>query len=324
MTNAIDRFFDGKRCLVTGGAGFLGSHVVERLLNAESDVVVLDNMLTGKRSNLEAALRSERLRIVEGDVRDYETVADLVSKADFVFHLAATVVASSIEDPIRDMETNVRGTLNVLSAAKNNPVSKIVYASSASVYGNGRYLPMHEDDPVNPLSPYAVSKLAGEHYSKVYFEDFEVQTVCLRYFNVYGPRQSDKFGYGGVFSIFANKVIHGECPVIFGDGTQTRDFLEISDAVEATLAAAGYERATGEVINVGTGIEVSVNDLACAFLKYSGLDAEPRHSDRRKVDNVRRRVANIERARRLLGYEPQVTLKEGLKRVIQFYRDNSH
>ncbi len=312
-------FFQNKTCLVTGGAGFIGSHLVTRLLELGAKVKVLDSLSTGRMSNIQYLLTNPNFTFVEGDVRNFDIVRSLVSSSDIVFHHAAAVVARSIEDPVSDMEINVRGTVNVLMAARESNVSRVIYASSASVYGNTKYLPMNEDDPVNPLSPYAVSKLAGENYSSVFFDDFDTPTVSLRYFNIYGPCQSDLFGYGGVVSIFAKSISAGKPPVVFGDGTQTRDLTEIRDAVGATLLAAMHDRAVGEVFNVGTGIEISINGLAESFAKLTGNSIQPEFSDKRAVDNVRRRVANIEKARRVLRYEPQVTLSQGLKRIIQYY-----
>lgn len=315
----IAPFFKGMKCLVTGAAGFIGSHLVDALIQLGANVIAVDDFTTGKLSNLQAALKSPNCTLVRGDVRDYPLVASLVKKATVVFHQAARVVAVSLDDPVSDMNVNIGGTMNVLMAAKNSNVSRLVYASSASVYGNSRYLPMNEDDPINPLSPYAVSKLAGDNYARVFFDHYKVPTVCLRYFNIYGPRQSDVSGYGGVISIFGQRISTGKEPVVYGDGTQTRDFTEIGDAINATLLSAISPRAEGEVFNVGTGVETTIDDLAKLMIEIAQVNVQVVHAERRTVDNVRRRVANIEKARRLLRYEPFLSQREGLKRVLQYY-----
>jgi UDP-glucose 4-epimerase len=226
----------------------------------------------------------------------------------------------STRNPREDFETNIGGTLNVLLAARATGIRRLVYTSSTSVYGNPRYLPINEDDRLELLTPYAVSKLAGEHYCTAFFESYGLPTVSVRYSNIFGPGQDPANPYCGVVAKFIEAMFAGRPPMIHGDGNQTRDFTYIDDAVEATLLAATSERALGEVFNVGTGIETSVNRLAEALIAVTGAHVRPEHADRRDVDNIRRRVMNIEKARRALRWVPEVSLEEGLRRTVEWQR----
>jgi UDP-glucose 4-epimerase len=318
-------FYEGKTCLVTGGAGFIGSHLVDSLVKLKANVVVLDNFLTGKGQNLKQSEKTKNFKLIRGDVRDFGLLASLTQNCDIIFHMAAGVVGHSSQNPRRDMEINIEGTFNILEAAlgRQGYIHKVVYASSASVYGNSRQPLMSEDGPTNPLSAYATSKLAGEHYCRVFYDYHDVPTVALRYFNIYGPRQTEESGYGGVVSIFAKCMMKGEPLPIFGDGSQTRDFSYIDDAIHATLLA-GMSNIHGEVFNIGTGLETSIDDLAQIMLdlgsKYSKpIRREVRYTEKRIIDNVRRRVADIEKARYLLRYEPVISLRDGLTRVLEYY-----
>ena len=308
-----------RRVLVTGGAGFVGSNLVRRLLREEARVTVLDDLFTGSRENLPAT----GLTFVEGSVCDPPLVEHLVADSEVVFHAAARNIVVSTRNPRDDFETNIGGTLNVLMAARATGVQRVVYTSSTSVYGNPRYLPVNEDDHLSLLTPYAVSKLSGEHYCMAFYESYELPTTAVRYSNIYGPGQDPANPYCGVVAKFADALFAGRPPVIHGDGNQTRDFTYIDDAVDATLMAATSERALGEVFNVGTGVETSVNQLAALLIRLIGTPVTPAHSNRRDVDNIRRRVVNIEKTRRALRWVPEVTLEEGLRRTVEWQRQRN-
>ncbi len=307
----LESLFDGQNVLVTGGAGFVGSGAVSRLLEFGARVTVLDDFYTGLESNLPPAGPS--LEIVRGSVTDADIVTRLVGAADYVLHMAARNIIVSTRNPREDYATNIGGTLNVLMAAREGHVRRVVYTSSASVYGNPRYLPINEDDATNMLSPYAVSKYGGENYCKAFFESYGLPVTAVRYSNIYGPSQRPENPYCGVVAKFFAAAMSDRTPVIHGDGEQTRDYTYIQDAVEATLLAAISPRAEGQVYNVGTGRETTVNQLAERIIRFSGRDMRPQHIDRRDIDNIRRRVLNIEKARRELRWVPETTLDAGLR-----------
>ena len=306
-----------RRVLVTGGAGFVGAGLVRRLLREQARITVLDDLFTGRRDNLPA----DGFAFVEGSVCDAALVERLVRDHEVVIHAAARNIVVSTRNPREDFETNIGGTLNVLLAARAAGTQRVVYTSSTSVYGNPRHLPISEDDPLSVLTPYAVSKLAGEHYCMAFYESYGLPTTAVRYSNIFGPGQDPANPYCGVVAKFAEAMFAGRAPVIHGDGSQTRDFTFIDDAVEATLLAATSERALGEVFNVGTGVETNVNQLAETLIRLTGAQVRPVHSDRRDVDNIRRRVVNIEKARRTLRWVPEVTLEEGLRRTVEWQRE---
>jgi len=308
---------EDRRVLVTGGAGFIGANLVRRLIAAGARVTVLDDLFTGRRENLPA----EGFTFVEGSVCDPPLVEHLVAGSDVVFHAAARNIVVSTRNPRDDFETNIGGTLNVLLAARATGARRVVYTSSTSVYGNPRYLPVNEDDHLSLLTPYAVSKLAGEHYCMAFFESYDLPTTAVRYSNVFGPGQDPANPYCGVVAKFCEALFAGRPPVIHGDGNQTRDFTYIDDAVAATILAATADRAVGEVFNVGTGVETSVNQLAATLVRLTGSDQAPVRADRRDVDNIRRRVVNIEKTRRSLRWVPETTLEEGLRRTIEWQRE---
>jgi UDP-glucose 4-epimerase len=305
-----------RRLLVTGGAGFVGSNLVKRLMREGARVTVLDDLFTGRRENLPA----DGFEFVHGSVCDPAMVEHLVAQNEIVFHLAARNIVVSTRDPRQDFETNIGGTLNVLLAARATGTRRVVYTSSTSVYGNPRYLPINEDDHLSLLSPYAVSKLAGENYCMAFFESYDLPTTAVRYSNIYGPGQDPANPYCGVVAKFIEALLAGKPPLIHGDGEQTRDFTYIDDAVEATVLAATSDRALGEVFNVGTGQETKVNELARMLVRVTGSSVEPQRIDRRDVDNIRRRVVNIEKTRRSLRWIPDITLEEGLRRTVAWQR----
>jgi UDP-glucose 4-epimerase len=313
---ALDRSFGGRRILVTGGAGFVGSVLVRRLLEAGAKVTVLDDLFTGRRDSVPAAAE-----FVEGSVTDEALVNDLVKRNSVIFHLAARNIIASTANPRDDFATNIGGTLNVLLAVREADVERVVYTSSASVYGNPRSIPINEEDGLTTLSPYAVSKLAGENYCFAFYESYGLPVSVVRYSNVFGPYQTPENPYCGVVSKFLIAVYAGRPIAIHGDGGQTRDFTFVDDAVGATLLAAIHPRAEGEVFNVGTGIETSVNDLADAIGRVTGRPVVRQQIDRRDVDNIRRRVVNIEKIRRMLRWSPQVTLEQGLEQTMRWFEE---
>jgi UDP-glucose 4-epimerase len=310
----------GQRIVVTGGAGFVGSNIVRKLLDNGATVVVLDDFYTGNEVNLPVG--HANLEIVRGSVVDFDLVKDVVKGANAVIHEAARNIIVSTRNPREDYEVNIGGTLNVLLAVREHKIPRMVYSSSASVYGNPRYLPINEDDPTNMLSPYAVSKFGGENYCKAFYESYGLSTSMVRYSNVYGIAQRPDNPYCGVIAKFFEAAMSGKAPRIHGDGEQTRDFTYIDDVVEATLLAGLSSKAEGQVYNVGTGRETTINQLARMILRISGAAVEPAYVDRRDIDNIRRRVVNIEKIRRELRWVPSVIIEEGLRRTYQWLKEN--
>ena len=314
MIQAPERSFGGRRILVTGGAGFVGGAVTRRLVDAGARVTVLDDLFTGRAETIPTGAD-----FVHGSVTDEDLVNKLVAEHGLIFHLAARNIVASTENPRDDFATNIGGTLNILLAARKSRVDRIVYSSSASIYGNPRSIPINEEDQVVPLSPYAVSKLGGENYCFAFYESYGLPTASVRYSNIYGPGQRPDNPYCGVVSKFLVDVYAGRPVSIHGDGEQTRDYTYIDDAVEATLLAAIHPRAEGETFNIGTGIETSVNELARGIGVALGKTVDARHIDRRDIDNIRRRVVNIEKARRMLRWTPQVTMERGLAQTADWF-----
>jgi len=298
--------------LVTGGAGFIGGALARRLAASGARVSVLDDFSAGRPESV-----PDGCTIVEGSITDRDSVRALVAEHAWIFHLAARGIIASMRNPREDFETNAAGTLNLLMAARDCGVQRIVYASSASIYGNPRSLPITEEDRVWPLSPYAVSKLTGEHYCQAFYESYGVPSGVVRYSNVYGPGQALDNPYCGVVPRFVASAAAGEPMLIHGDGQQTRDFTFVEDAVDATILAASHPRAEGEVFNVGTGVETPVVELARGIAGALGVDPAFEHVDRRDIDNIRRRALNIEKIRRMLQWAPQVPLEAGLRRTAE-------
>ncbi len=302
--------------LVTGGAGFIGSNIVEALVRQGEFVRLLDNCSTGKLSNLEGII--SQMEFVRGDIRDLSVVREAVKNVDYVLHQAAlSSVAWSIDDPISTNEANITGTLNVLVAAKDAGVKRVVYASSASVYGNSTTLPKREDMPANPISPYAISKYTGEQYCRAFYCLYGLETVVLRYFNVFGPRQSPDSQYAAAIPIFIKSFLTGKPPTIFGDGEQSRDFAFIENVIQANFLACHAEGAGGEVFNIACGKHTTINDLVATVKNLLNSPLEPVYSQARKGD-VRYSLADIAKARRVLGYKPEVGLEIGLRKVIEW------
>jgi UDP-glucose 4-epimerase len=305
---------NGMKVCVTGGAGFIGSNLVDRLVETGHEVSVLDNLVTGSRANLARAL--PHVRFLEADLRDPSAVADAVAGCEVVFHQGAlAAVARSVENPVEVTEVNLGGTLNVLVAARDAGVRRVVFASSSSVYGDTPTLPKTETMPLLPLSPYAASKAAGEAYLSAWHATYGLETVSLRYFNVYGPRQSPRSLYAAAVPKFLEAVAHGRAPVIYGDGQQTRDFTWVGDVVDALLAAATAPGAVGVgPINIGGGERVTIMalvDLIAQALAWKGrATLEPA-----RVGDVRHSLADIRRAREALGWTPRTRLQDGITRL---------
>ena len=303
--------------LVTGGAGFIGSHIVERLAREGHDVRVLDSFATGKRDNVAGI--AGRVGLIEGDIRDAAAVKGAVSGAEVVFHQAALgSVPRSLTDPATTNAVNVTGTLNVLIAAKEAGVRRVIYASSSSVYGLTNEFPQREDHPTRPISPYAVSKLAGENYTVAFAKSFGLETVALRYFNVFGPRQDPSSVYAAVIPRFIAALGEGRSLTIHGDGEQSRDFTYVENVVVANLLAAQAKGVSGAVFNIACGGSVSVNTLARSLCEIVGKEFKADYAPPRAGD-LRRSCADISKARQALGYVPGISFEEGLKRTVRFF-----
>ena len=303
------------RALVTGGAGFIGSHLVGRLLALGHVVRVVDDFSTGKRQNL-APMACPELEVIEADIRGGWQLREVAAGCEVIFHEAAIVsVPYSVENPQETHDVNLQGTLNVLEAARHAKVRRLVFASSAAVYGDAPGLPKHEGMLPTPISPYGLEKLTGEHYLTIFARLYGVETVSLRYFNVFGPRQDPTSAYSGVISIFADRARRGEPLTIFGDGLAYRDFVYVDDVVEANLLAAAAPEAAGHVFNVARGEKTTLLDLAAMIGRIVGRDLVVRHEAARAGD-IAESLADIGRARARLGYAPTVTVKEGLQRLL--------
>jgi len=308
------------RILVTGGAGFIGSHLVHALVDNGDDVRVVDDLSSGHLENLEDV--RPRIEFVEGDVSDRAVAARAVAGTDVVLHHAAIAsVPRSIEDPLRNHRANVGGTLALLMAARERGVRRFVLASSAAVYGDGEETPKHEELPARPISPYAVSKLVGEGYCRRFTAAGWTPAVCLRYFNIFGPRQDPASDYAAVIPAFAHALLEGRVPVIHGDGEQTRDFTHVENVVRANLLAITRDEAVGGVFNIGCGGSYSVNDLYARIAANLAPGAKAARGKRRPGD-VRMSEACIDRAREQLGYEPVVGFEEGLAATCRWFREN--
>lgn len=309
---------ENKRAVVTGGAGFIGSHLVEELVANGYQVAMLDDLSTGKKANIESLLPGGRVDFVRGSVTDLPLLQELFQNTRYVFHLAAiSSVPRSLKDPRASHEVNATGTLNVLLAARDENVSKVIYASSSAVYGDTPTLPQKEDMVPRPLSPYAAAKLAGEHYCAVFQEVYGLPTVCLRYFNVYGPRQDPDSQYAAVVPRFIKRCYEGNSPIIFGDGKQTRDFTFVRDAVMANIRLA--ESDARGVFNISRGESVTINLLAKLIAELVGTRIEPIYQEPR-VGDIKHSLADIAKAR-AFGYEPAYNLEQGLRETIAHRRN---
>ena len=303
--------------LVTGGAGFIGSHLAEELLHRGHRVRVADSLITGKRSNLD---HLPQVEFLEGDLADLDVARHAVHGCEYVLHQAAIPsVPRSVVDPITSNRANVDATLNVLVASREAGIRRLVFAGSSSAYGNTPTLPKHEDMPVSPLSPYALQKVVGEQYLQMFTKLYGLETVSIRYFNVFGPRQDPGSPYSGVISVFATALLDGRAPTIYGNGEQTRDFTYVANVVDGVLRACEAPLASGEIINVATGGRISLNHLFETMRELVGVDVRPVYEDPRPGD-VTDSQADIRKARDLLGYQPTVSFQDGLRRTLEWYR----
>lgn len=308
------------RYLVTGGAGFIGSNTVDELVQRGHSVVVLDDFSAGKEDNL-AEIRN-KITIIKGSITDIEVVRKAMHEAEFVLHLAArTSVPRSVKDPLETNRINVEGTLNVLVAAKELRVKRVVFAASSSAYGETPTLPKVESMQPAPISPYGVTKYVGEIYGQAFLKCYGLETVSLRYFNIFGPRQDPGSPYSGVLAKFCTAFLEDTPPVVFGDGEQTRDFTFVDNAVHANLLACEAPNVAGKVFNVGCGDRISLNQVLAALGKVTGKPLQAQYDPPREGD-IRDSQADISEARRYLGYEPQVGFQEGLELTFGWYRES--
>ena len=306
--------------LVTGGAGFIGSHLATQLIHRGHTVRVVDNLITGKRRNLD---HLPGVEFVEGDLADISVATRAVEGMDYVLHQAAIPsVPRSVKDPISSNRANIDASVNVLVAARDAGVKRLVYAGSSAAYGDTPTLPKREDMPTSPLSPYALQKLVSEQYGQLFTQLYGFETVTIRYFNVFGPRQDPGSPYSGVISLFASALLEGRQPVIYGDGEQTRDFTYVANVVDGVLRAVETPKASGHVINVATGGRISLNALLRAMNKIVGTNLQPIYQEPRAGD-VRDSQADITKAKMLLGYTPIVSLEEGLEKTLEWCRTES-
>jgi len=318
---------DYSRILVTGGAGFIGSHLVDRLLNEGFEVTIIDDLSTGNLENIAQHQDRDKFHFIKGDIRDLTLVKETMKDIDAVFHEAALAsVTISVQNPILTNDVNVTGTMNLLKAASDLHVKRFIWASSAAIYGNTPSPKKREDMTPNPTSPYGVSKLAAENYVRLFHKVYGLETVSLRYFNVYGPRQrfDIQSAYGGAITIFTNRLLRNMSPVIYGDGEQTRDFVYIEEVVKANMLALNNKKAAGEAFNIGTGTPVSINQIAETLKealnreKLKNIYTDPRPTD------VRHGYADIGKAKRILGYNPIFSIKEGINELVNWYTKNRH
>lgn len=313
------------KMVVTGGAGFIGSHCAQYLLSQGHDVVIVDNFSTGREENLSGWTDTapDRVHVLRSDINDADRMRAAFQGAQYVFHQAAIPsVPRSIADPEATNRSNISGTLGVLVAARDTGVKRVVVASSSSVYGDDAGLPKVESRVGRPFSPYALSKAVTEEYCRLFLRLYGLETVCLRYFNVFGPRQDPKSEYAAVVPRFATRLLAGKQPIIYGDGEQTRDFTFVSNVVDANWKAATHPDAAGEVFNIGCGGQTSLNQLARYLNDILGTDIKSCHEPARMGD-VRHSVADVTKAKRIMGYTPAVTLEQGLRKVIEWYRSQT-
>jgi UDP-glucose 4-epimerase len=312
------------KVLVTGGAGFIGSNLTEALLKQGHRVRVLDDFSTGKRENLLYDETYPSLEMVEGDIRDLAVCQKAMKGIEHVFHQAALPsVQRSVEDPLGSNAVNAGGTLNILFAAREETVKRVIYASSSSIYGDTPTLPKLEEMPANPLSPYALQKYIGEQYCRLFYQLYGLETVSLRYFNIFGPKQDPASVYSAVIPRFIDALLKGHPPLIFGDGEQSRDFTYIDNVVRANLLAMSAEHLQGEAINIACGKRVSLNQLLNILKEIVGSKVSPTHEEARKGD-VKHSLADINKGKRLLNYDPQVGIEMGLKKTVEFFQKQGH
>jgi len=307
--------------LVTGGAGFIGSNIVKKLLENGELVRVVDNFSTGKKENIEEFLDNPNFELIEGDLTNLDVCRKSVEGVDFVLHQAAIPsVQRSVDDPLKSNNANINGTLNMLIASRDAKIKRFVYAASSSAYGDNPQLPKKEDMPVMPISPYALTKYVGERYCQIFWNIYGLPTICLRYFNVFGPKQYPKSQYAAVIPNFISAFLRNESPVIYGTGEQSRDFTFVENVVEANISAVNCKKGNGEVLNIACGGETSLNELVDYLKEITGKNIE---ADRRKErqGDVLHSKADILKSGEIIGYSPKIQLKEGLKKTFDWYKD---
>lgn len=307
--------------LVTGGAGFIGSNIVKKLLENGEKVRVLDNLSTGKIANVKPFLK--KIEFIKGDFTDLKIAKKAVKGIDYVLHQGAIPsVPRSVNDPVTTNNANILGTLNMLIASKDEGVKRFIYAASSSAYGDSPTMPKEESTNIAPKSPYAIQKLTGEQYCKSFYSLYGLETVCLRYFNVFGPNQDPESVYSAVIPVFIKKILKGEKPIIYGDGSTSRDFTYVDNNVDANLrACVAPKKCAGEVINIACGYEISLNKLVEKINDILDTKIKPIYKDERKGD-VKHSLADISKAKKLLGYKPIINFDKGLEKTIDFYRNN--
>lgn len=307
--------------LITGGAGFIGSNIAQEILKRGNRIKIIDDLSTGFKRNIESLIEDypKKIKFIKGSITNPNLLQKEMKNIDCVIHLAAfTSVPRSIEEPLQANKININGFLNVLVAARDNQVKRVVFSSSAAVYGNSSDLPKMESIIPMPLSPYAVGKITGEYYMKVFYKLYGLETVCLRFFNIFGPKQNPHSQYASAIPKFIKAIVNNQSPIIFGDGKQTRDFTYIQNVVNATLLGCKEKNAAGEVINVGYGKEVSVLELVETINKVLNKNIKPKFTDPRPGD-IRHSYADITKAKKILDYYPKINYKQGLKRTIKWY-----
>lgn len=308
-----------QKALITGGAGFIGSNLAQELIK-NYHVTIIDNLSSGALSNIDQII--DKVEFIKADIR--EDLSPYFKGVNVVFHLAANVfVNRSVEDPIFDADTNIMGTLNILEECRKNDIKRFVFSSSCAIYGNPSRLPIAENQTAVTMSPYAVAKLTGEHYCQLYYELYGLETVALRYFNVYGKNQRNDSPYSGVISIFVDRILKNRNLTVYGDGKQTRDFINVDDVIKANILATASEKAVGKVINIGTGKKTSLNELIYCISSIVNKNPEVIY-DQPRLGDIKHSVAEVSLAKRTLGFGSAVSLRDGLKKFIEFQTQQLH
>ncbi|MEA3429643.1 MAG: SDR family oxidoreductase [Nanoarchaeota archaeon] len=305
------------KCVVTGGAGFIGSHLVDELLARDNEVIIIDNFSTGTKDNIKHIF--DKIELIEGNILDIDLLQATLKGVDFVFHLAALPsVQRSVENPLESLNNNIVGTHNLLIAARDNKVKKVIYSASSSAYGDSEKMPKEESMVTNPLSPYAITKLVGEYYCKVFSDVYGLDTVSLRYFNVFGPRQNPDSQYSAVIPKFIKLMNQGKRPIIFGDGLQSRDFTFVKNVVNANILAMQSGQLNGQVLNIACNKRIDLNSLVNMLNSILGTKLEPEYLGER-IGDVKHSLADISKAKELIGYEPHVDFNSGLSVTVDWY-----
>ena len=312
-----------KKILITGGAGFIGSHLVDAL-SKDNHIMVIDNFSSGKRENLSQHLQNQKVEIIEGDIRDKTLLVNVTKNIDILYHLAVQCLRVSIRNPEINHEVNATGTLNLCMASQKNNIKRFIYISSSEVYGTAKDVPMSEDHPLEPTTVYGASKLAGELYTLAYYRTYGLQSMVIRPFNTYGPRAHFEGLYGEVIPKFILRVLSDMPPLIFGDGTQTRDFTYISDTVKGIIMASECDAIIGQTVNIARGQEISINELAAIIMRTLGKESlKPRYEQKRPGD-VMRHYADVSKAERQFGFKPEIDIEKGIRLYANWFKSNNY